>query len=196
MLAGESFFVNEWKAGPYGGTVSFAPGVPGHVRSVDLAPGAEFYIHPHGFTACTSNVRVSSKWQGFGKGLFGGSGFFFVKTQLKDDPGLLAAFPEPAGPPAPGTQPLGPLGRVYFNSFGAIKEVYLDGSQPFSVDRGFLVGFDGSLQYSWQAMGAKTMFFGGQAFVLTFTGQGRVFIQTRKLELLAEGISRYLPNKG
>ena len=159
---------------------------------------------------------MSSKWQGFGKGLFGGAGFFFVKTQLKDDPGLLAAFPEPAGPPAPGTRPLGPLGRVYFNSFGAIKvrtprratsgglytnartsqEVYLDGSQPFSVDRGFLVGFDGSLQYSWQAMGAKTMFFGGQAFVLTFTGQGRVFIQTRKLELLAEGISRYLPNKG
>lgn len=40
------------------------------------------------------------------------------------------------------------------------------------------------------------MFFGGQAFVLTFTGQGRVYIQTRKLELLAEGISRYLPNKG
>ena len=64
---------------------------------------------------------MSSKWQGFGKGLFGGSGFFFVKTQLKDDPGLLAAFPEPAGPPAPGTRPLGPLGRVYFNSFGAIK---------------------------------------------------------------------------
>lgn len=171
-LGGENLIINTFTAGPVPGEVLFAAGQMGdavHYRldnnALMLQRGA-FMLHSEG-------VEVTGKWQG-AKGFFSGEGLVLLR--------------------ASGT------GDLVFNSYGAILEVDVKGD--YIVDTGYIVAFEETLQYNIQVLPGlrsggklKTLFFGGEGFVCRFSGQGRVWLQTRHIHSFLSYINGFRPSK-
>ena len=116
-LGGESFFVNTYTAGPSGGWISMAPSAPGDIKTFDLSPGESFYMQGGAFMASEVNVEVSTKFQG-AKSLFSREGAFFLRAEAADVPG-----------------------KVFYCSYGAIKEIEVTPDKPIKLDNGHVVAF-------------------------------------------------------
>mmetsp|Transcript_2614 Transcript_2614/g.7407 ORF Transcript_2614/g.7407 Transcript_2614/m.7407 type:complete len:229 (+) Transcript_2614:278-964(+) len=173
MFGGENFFLNEFTGGPKGGWISMGPGCPGDIKRLELEPGRELFIQVGCFLASTVNVKTDTKWQGF-KGMLSGNGFFFLRATIED-----AA-----------------AGKVWYNSYGGIKEIALDGETEVMVDTGHLVAFEDSVQYVVTKLaGMKSLIFGGEGLVMKLSGKGRVWIQTRELRDLAMMLQPFISVK-
>lgn len=153
FLTGESIFLNEFTAEGGMGRIGIAPASPGDLRHVYL-DHKTIYLQNTGYVASSSGVAVESKWQGLTKGFFSGESLFLLRCQ--------------------GT------GDLWFASYGGIIEI--DVSGDYVVDTGNIVAFTDGLDYRITKVGGyKSLFFSGEGLVCRFSGQGRVWIQTRKL---------------
>jgi uncharacterized protein (TIGR00266 family) len=150
-IAGESFFQNRFTAVAAAGHVTFAPIHSGDVEVHSLAQSTLF-LQSSAFLCSGAGVTIDAKWGG-ARTFFGGEGLVMLK--------------------ASGSGPL------VFNSFGAIKEIAVDGE--FIVDTGHIVAFDEGLNFSVGRFGGgwKSFIFGGEGLVCRFSGRGRLWIQTR-----------------
>ena len=162
-MGGESFFLNTYTAGNSGGWISLAPSVPGDICTFDLAPGENLFLQGGAFMACSPNVKVDTKFQG-AKSLLSGEGAFFLK-----------AFSQSGS------------GQVFYNSYGAIKEIEVTPDTPIVVDNGHIVAFTEGVSYrlATEGSGFKNLIFGGEGIILKFSGTGKVWIQSRNLWALA-----------
>ena len=171
-FGGESFFVNTYTAGPSGGWISLAPSSPGDIETFDMEPGQSFYMQGGAFMASTINVDTSTKFQG-AKSLFSREGAFFLRAEAADVPG-----------------------RVFFTSYGAMKEIEVTPDKPIKIDNGHVVAFSEGLNYQISKVkGLGSFFFGGEGFTLDFHGSGSVWIQTRNIESLANQLIPFMPNR-
>ena len=171
-LGGESFFVNTYTAGPSGGWISLAPSAPGDIEEFELDPGRGFYMQGGAFMASTVNVDTSTKFQG-AKSLFSREGAFFLRAEAADVPG-----------------------RVFFTSYGAMKEIEVTPDKPVKVDNGHVVAFSEGLDYRISKVeGLGSFLFGGEGFTLDFHGSGSVWIQTRNIQSLANQLIPFLPTR-
>lgn len=169
-FGGESFFLNTFSAGPAGGWVSLAPSGPGDIQAYDVSPGRELFIQGGSYLASTVGVETDTKFQGM-KGLFSGESAFFIRAFTQQE-----------------------SGRVYFNSFGAIKAIPIQPGQTVTVDTGHVVAFESTVQYTVNKVGGmKSLAFGGEGLVMNFTGQGTVWIQTRNFGALVDRLMPFLP---
>ena len=170
-LGGESFFVNTYTAGPSGGWISMAPSAPGDIKTFDLSPGESFYMQGGAFMASEVNVEVSTKFQG-AKSLFSREGAFFLRAEAADVPG-----------------------KVFYCSYGAIKEIVVTPDRPIKIDNGHVVAFTEGLSYNISRVkGLGSFMFGGEGFTLDFQGSGKVWIQTRNMSSLATQLMPFLPS--
>jgi uncharacterized protein (TIGR00266 family) len=170
LVGGESFFLNTFTAGPSGGWISLAPGAPGDIKWFDLEPGQELFIQSGSFLACTTNVEFDTKFEGF-KGFFSGESLFFIRAWAT-----------------------GGSGRIYYNSYGAMKEIAVQPGQIVTVDTGHLVAYESGLDYQINKVGGmKSLMFGGEGLVMNFSGQGTIWIQTRNIPSLAGLIIPFMP---
>ena len=170
-LGGESFFVNTYTAGPSGGWISMAPSAPGDIKTFHLSPGESFYMQGGAFMASEVNVEVSTKFQG-AKSLFSREGAFFLKAEAADVPG-----------------------KVFYCSYGAIKEIEVTPDKPIKIDNGHVVAFTEGLSYNISRVkGLGSFMFGGEGFTLDFQGSGKVWIQTRNMSSLATQLMPFLPS--
>ena len=170
-LGGESFFVNTYTAGPSGGWISMAPSAPGDIKTFDLSPGESFYMQGGAFMASEVNVEVSTKFQG-AKSLFSREGAFFLRAEATDVPG-----------------------KVFYCSYGAIKEIEVTPDKPNKIDNGHVVAFTEGLSYNISRVkGLGSFMFGGEGFTLDFQGSGKVWIQTRNMSSLATQLMPFLPS--
>ena len=170
MIGGESFFVNTFTGGAEGGIVGLAPSSPGDIGSFELQPERNLFIQSGAFLACTGNVQIDSKFQGF-RGVFSGESLFFIRAYSTE-----------------GT------GTVFYNSYGAIKEVEVHSGKELVVDTGHLVAFTEDVDYSIGKVGGmRSLIAGGEGLVMKFRGNGSVWIQTRNLASLADKLIPLLP---
>ena len=170
-FGGESFFVNTYTAGPTGGWISMAPSAPGDINSFDLSPGEAFYMQGGAFMASEVNVEVSTKFQG-AKSLFSREGAFFLRAEAIDVPG-----------------------KVFYTSYGAMKEIEVTPDKPIKIDNGHVVAFSEGLSYNISKVkGLGSFMFGGEGFTLDFQGSGKVWIQTRNISSLATQLMPFLPS--
>jgi uncharacterized protein (TIGR00266 family) len=172
MFAGESLIVNTFSADGGPGEVTFAPGIPGDMMHYHLDSSALF-LQRGSFVAHSEGVDLSAKWQG-AKGFFSGEGLVLLKAH--------------------GT------GDVFFNSFGAILEI--DVVEEYVVDTGYIVAFEDTLDYkvvalrgSRPAKTIKNFLFGGEGLVCRFSGQGKIWIQTRYVHPLLSWVYPFRPTK-
>lgn len=164
LLTGESLFVNEFTAANTPGSIGIAPGAPGDLEHVYL-DGDTIFLQSSGYVASGMGVTLDSKWQGL-KGFFTGEGLFLIKCSGKGD--------------------------LWFNTFGAMFCVNVSGS--YVVDTGHIVAFTDGLQYEVGRIGGyKSLFFSGEGLVCRFHGQGKVWVQTRKLGAFANWVWPFRP---
>jgi uncharacterized protein (TIGR00266 family) len=153
FLTGESIFLNEFTAEGGEGAIGIAPPSPGDLRHLHLADQT-VYLQNSGFVAATMDIAVESKWQGLTKGFFSGESLFLLRCQGRGD--------------------------LWFASYGGIIEIDISGD--YVVDTGNIVAFTDGLEYRITKVGGyKSLFFSGEGLVCRFSGQGKVWIQTRKL---------------
>ena len=170
MMGGESFFVNTFTATSGSGWVSLAPSTPGDIRAFNLPQGVNIFIQSGSFLACTENVQTDTQFQGL-RGFFSGESLFFIR-----------AFSDRGN------------GTVYYNAYGAIKQVQVQPGNELVVDTGHLVAFSDDVEYSIGKVGGiRSLVAGGEGLVMKFRGSGSVWIQTRNMASLADKLVPFLP---
>lgn len=163
FLTRESIFINEFTARGGPGEIGIAPGAPGDLVHYYVDDSEQIYLQSSAFVASGMGVEVDSEWQGC-KGFFSGESLFLVRCAGQGD--------------------------LWFNTYGAIIEI--DVSSNYVVDTGHIVAFTSGLQYNVTSVGnMKSLFFSGEGLVCRFTGQGRLWIQTRQLPSFAWWINPY-----
>jgi len=171
IFGGESMVVNTFTAAKGPGEVVFAPGHLGDTQHYRLT-GGSLILQRGAFMVHSEGVEITGKWQG-AKGFFSGEGLVLLK--------------------ASGT------GDVFFNSYGGVIEVNVN--DDYVVDTGYIVAFEDTLQYRISVLpglrggGIKRLFFSGEGLVCRFSGQGRVWIQTRYVHPFLSWINRFRPAK-
>ncbi len=158
-LGGESLIINTFTAKSGPGEVTFAPGSVGDLRHYRLQKGVGLLIQRNGWLANGPGVEVTGKWQGF-KGFFSGEGLVLLKATGEGD--------------------------LFFNTYGAIIEI--DVRDGYYVDTSYVVAFEDTLQYQITTIPGlsagkklKSFFLGGEGLVCRFSGQGKLWIQTRSV---------------
>lgn len=166
LLGGESFFINEFRStGNQGATVTLAPVMCGAVVHRNLQ-NETITLQGGAYLASCGNFEVKVKFAGL-KALFSGHGLFFLEVQGSGD--------------------------LFFNAYGGIYEKEINGQ--FTLDTGHLVAFDSGLDYKIaQAGGIKSFFFSGEGLVMDFSGQGKLYVQSRNVGGLVAFVNPRLPN--
>ena len=162
VLGGESFLVNRFTGGPEGGWVMLAPPAPGDIQERQLVQGADLFIQKGSFLAGSYPVELSSKFQGF-RGVLSGEGLFFLRAYVDESPG-----------------------KVFFHSYGALRQIVLEPGRELVVDTGHLVAFTGGVDYLVRKVGGgiRSMIGSGEGLVMELSGSGLVWVQTRNLSSL------------
>jgi uncharacterized protein (TIGR00266 family) len=147
------------------GRVQVAPTLVGEVRHMHLQ-GNNLLMQPGAYLASTPEVEVHPTYAGF-KSMIGGEGLFFLDASGSGD--------------------------LFFNAYGAIYEVEVDGR--FICDTGHVVAFDPHLGYSLTSPGGfLATFFSGEGLIFEFEGQGRLYMQSRHLQSFVDWLTPMLPN--
>lgn len=155
VLGGETFFMNTFTAGGSGGTVAFAPTLPGDLVEWQLT-GETVFLQSGSFLAAATDIDVDSSWGG-AKTFFSSQGLFMLRC---------------AG-----------VGSILVSSFGAIESLDLAAGQSYTVDSGHLVGWAEGVGYEVRRVGGwKSTLLSGEGLVVDLTGPGRVYLQTRSAE--------------
>ena len=159
MFGGENFFLGKYEH-PNGGSLTFAPSIPGHVEHRQLSNNS-LNVMAGGFLACTPGVNIKAKFGGL-KAFFSGEGAFLLEASGSGD--------------------------LFFNSFGGIVKKEINGE--FIVDTGHVVAFDSSLNYSISGMGNfKSTMLSGEGLVMKFKGAGTLYLQTRNVSSVASWLT-------
>lgn len=166
VLGGETFFVNHFSS-TNPGSVWIAPGMAGEVTYRKLNAGEKLVLSSGAYLASVGDVDVRMKFGGL-KSLLAKEGAFMLEVS--------------------GT------GDLWFTSYGGTTAVDING--PFMIDNGHLVGYEGQLAMNLRSAGGGAFGFlaGGEGLVCEFTGQGRVYIQSRNVSSLVGWISPLLPS--
>jgi len=153
FLTGESLFINEFTAENGSGEISIAPSAPGDLKHIHLN-NETIFVQNSAYVASHPNLTIESKWQGFIKGFFSGENMFLIKCSGQGD--------------------------LWFNSFGGIIEIEVN--DGYVIDTGHIVAFTEGLNYEVRKLGGyKSLFLSGEGLVCSFTGKGKIWIQTRKI---------------
>lgn len=167
LFGGESFFRNTYTAQNGPGEVLLGQTLCGDMVALDMTEQG-YFIQSASFIACSPHVQTDTKVGGF-RSFFAGEGVFVLK--------------------ATATAP----GQVLVGAFGGIQELHCDGN--LVIDTGHLVAWDAGLQYKVGKSGSGWIasFLSGEGLVCHFSGQGRIWIQTRNPVEYGQTVGRLLP---
>ncbi len=158
MMGGESLFQNTYTCKDGEGRIEIAPSTPGDLVHLELDGSSPVILQSGAYVASTEGIELDSKWGG-AKTFFGGEGLFMLEAKGQ--------------------------GHLFFGSYGAIHEVDVDGG--YVVDTGHIVGFERSLDFDVRTVGdLRTSIFSGEGLVCEFRGRGKLWIQTRAGQSMAE----------
>jgi len=167
FITGESLFINEFTAQNGSGEISIAPPAPGDMEHLYL-DNQVVYLQNSAFVASDPSLSIETKWQGLTKGFFSGENLFLIKVSGRGD--------------------------LWFNTYGGIMAI--DVKDAYVVDTGHIVAFTEGLEYRVSRIGGyKSLFFSGEGFVCRFSGQGKVWIQTRKIHPLISFLNPFRTRK-
>lgn len=123
----------------------------------------ELILEKSAYLASETTVHCDSKYQGL-RGLFS-EGMFVLRVT--------------------GT------GMLFFNAYGNVHEVFVDGS--YTVDNGYAVAWEPTLNYTLTRARKIRSFLFADQLLLNFTGQGRLWIQSRSPRVYANWVYPFRP---
>jgi len=165
FVGGETFIVNHFTT-PSAASVWLAPAMAGHITHRRLR-GESLVLSTGAYLAHSGNVDIRLKFGGL-RSLLAKEGAFFLE--------------------------IGGEGELWFTSYGGIEVIEIAG--PFMIDNGHLVGYEGQLSFEIGSAGGGLvgLFASGEGLVCSFTGQGKVYVQSRNLSSLLSWLSPMLPD--
>ncbi len=172
MAGGGSLFMTEYRAMGGAGELAFATRVPGHILPVEVAPGAEYMVHRHGFLCGTSAILLSVGFQqSLGAGIFGGDGFLLQKVSGQ--------------------------GLAWLELSGEVVTRDLAPGETLLVHPGHVGAFQASVSFQiTMVRGIRNLIFGGDGlFLAALTGPGRIWLQTLPISRLAQQLLEYMPSQ-
>lgn len=153
MLTGESFFQNTYTAQQGPGELLLTHKLPGDMCWIDV-PQAGLKVQSTAYIACTTGVKMQAEMKA--RAFFSGEGLFVINaTAMSADQ------------------------KILLGAFGGIQEMQVDGNML--IDNGHLVAWEGNLTFNLTKAsgGWISTFLSQEGMVCSFSGQGRVWIQTR-----------------
>lgn len=165
FLGGESLFVNIYSPLEKEGVLGLATDLAGDVAHVRLE-NSHLTLQSGAFLAASEGVEIKAKFGGLSS-FFGGEGVFLLE--------------------ASGT------GDLFYTSYGAIVPIDVNGS--YIVDTGHIVAFEESLSYTIKkaSKGLFSTMASGEGLVMEFSGQGKLWIQSRVPGGFVDWLSKLLP---
>jgi len=168
-IAGGGLFMTEFSAPGGRGAVAFAAKVPGAIVPVQVAPGAGYLVHRHGFLCGTRGIELAIGFQrSLGAGIFGGAGFIM--------------------------QRLAGAGTAWVELGGEIVNHQLAPGEELLVHPGHVGMFEERVGFDITTIrGISNALFGGDGlFLVRLQGPGQVWLQTLTMPGLAHGLAPYL----
>lgn len=166
MLGGESFFMNTFKATNDGAELTLAADLPGDIMLMELE-NRDFIVQSGSYLASDTSIEVDTKWGG-ARTFFGGEGLFMLRCSGS--------------------------GTLIVASYGAIHKVPLAAGEVYNVDTGHIVAFDAHIPYNVRKVGSwKSTIFGGEGFMVEFTGPGNLYLQSRSPQAFLDWLVPLLP---
>ncbi|HOM95269.1 MAG TPA: TIGR00266 family protein [Methanofastidiosum sp.] len=168
VLGGESLFMNTYTSNG-SGTISFAPGYPGDITHIKMK-GETWFLERGAYMCSSPEVVIDTKFQGL-KGLVSGEGLFFLKADG--------------------------FGDLFITNYGSLIEKELKG-ESFKVDTGHLVAFSSGITYNVERAGGswKSTILSGEGLIANVSGNGKVLMQTRCAQSLAQWLAPFMPSSG
>ncbi|MBD90743.1 MAG: TIGR00266 family protein [Deltaproteobacteria bacterium] len=171
-FGGESMIVNTFTAKDGDGEVVFAPGPMGDMQHVRLR-GDRVLLQRGAYVASSEGIEIDGKWEGF-RGFFSGEGMVLLQARGEGD--------------------------LWFNTYGAMLEI--DVRDGYYVDTGYIVAFEDTLQYEVTVLPGlsigskiKSFLFGGEGLVCRFSGEGKLWVQTRTVNPFLQWVYPYRPQQ-
>ena len=162
LVGGESLFVGEYSH-PTGGAVTLSPRIPGSVTHRALA-GKSLILTGGAYMASTPGVQLRTRFGGL-RSMFSGEGMFLIECDGQGD--------------------------LFFNTYGALVEREVE--DGLTVDTGHVVAWEPTVNYSIRGMGGlKSTLLSGEGLAMRFSGQGKVYLQTRTLDSAANWLIPFL----
>lgn len=168
ITSGESMFITTATGTADDGEIAIAPPIPGKIVNLQVGGQQQYRLNTGAFLACDSTLDYTMVNQGISKAIFGGTGGLFVMETN-------------------GT------GTILVSAFGDILSLDVTPESPLVVDNEHVVAWDACLDYRIEVASGMFGFTTGEGVVNSFSGYGRVFIQTRNLQNLAQAMHPYLP---
>ena len=167
MIAGESFFFSTFTAvGDGPAEVGIAPTLQGEVAVIDCGGAAAWACAGGSYLGSSPHLNVDTQFQGL-RGLLSGESLSFLLVEG--------------------------VGPLVVNAFGKITEVQVDGE--LTVDSGHVVAFEDSLDYAIGKAGGSWVqsFLTGEGVTMTFSGQGRLYVQSHNPAEFGRSLGPLLP---
>ena len=168
ITSGESMFITTATGTVDDGEIAIAPPIPGKIISLQVGGQQQYRLNTGAFLTCDATLDYTMVNQGLGRAVFGGTGGLFVMETN-------------------GT------GTILVSAFGDILSLDVTPESPLVVDNEHVVAWDAGLNYNIQVASGMFGFTTGEGVVNSFNGYGRVYIQTRNLQNLAQAMHPYLP---
>ena len=169
LVSDESIFITQVTGTAADGVVAIAPTVPGTIAKLEVG-ARQYRLNDGAFFACDDSVNCKMQKQDLGQAFFGGSGGLFVMETEGQGDMLIAAY-------------------------GDLVEVECTPAKPVTIDNEHVVAWDASLSYSIEVASGSFGFTTGEGLVNRFTGSGKILIQTRNINALADAVKPFLPDK-
>lgn len=159
---GESFFQQHIEATGGDGDCLLSPVLPGAMQVIDCGP-RQYLLSDGAFVAASSSIDLRVRTQSLGNALFAQSGGFFVT--------------ETAG-----------SGQVVVSGFGSMSVLDVEPGKDVIIDNSHVVCWDSGLRYEISMTTNRSSGFlgnlvnsqvSGEALVLRFSGQGKVYVCSR-----------------
>jgi uncharacterized protein (TIGR00266 family) len=171
LLGGESLFQNTYTATAPNQSLMLAPAPEGNIEQIEMQQGADIFLQSGSYLASAPTVTLDTKWQG-AKGFFSGGLFLLRATGV---------------------------GPLWFSTYGGMHIIDIGPDSPhqsYICDNSHMVAFTAGLQYNVRKLGGlKSLFLSGEGLICEFTGQGRLWIQTRNPSSLASFLHPFRPVK-
>ena len=153
LTTGESLFVNIYRAKDLPASLWLAPPIPGDIMYIELDGSKGVIVNDKCYLASHGDVKHRVVWRGL-RGVFGGGGLMWLHFTG--------------------------VGGVWVNAYGSIIEREVGPDEKLIIDNVHLVAMDDTLEYDIRRFGSlKTLLFGGEGFVFTLRGTGRIYLQSR-----------------
>ena len=165
-FTGESFFVTTAIGQEDGAEIAIAPGTVGDIAEINVGE-TNWFLNDGAFLACDQGVEITTKSQGLGKAVFGGTGGLFIMQASGQ-------------------------GSLLVNGFGKLSVIDVTAGNDFICDNTHAIAWTGTLEYAIEAASGKIGFTSGEGFVNRFRGNGKVIIQSRSVRGFAQLIAKYI----